>query len=123
MYPTKETDLARKGPTLQSISSRLERLEVLLSRLAENIQITTGFVAGGGAGESQTQVQVQSGANVNAIPSTRGPSKSTWELLLNDEQVGRDPTNSNIDLPLRDVSGFGFLRTHSLYFLLEIYYL
>jgi hypothetical protein len=36
VYPTKATDVERKGPSLQNVSSRLERMEILLSRLIES---------------------------------------------------------------------------------------
>lgn len=108
MYPTKDRDVARKTPNLQSISNRLERLEILLSRLSESIQVTTGSVAdrrrGGSDGESQTQNEVQSCANVNAIETAnQRPCKSTWELLLNDEKVVRHANSSNIENLLQDV--------------------
>ncbi|EEA26447.1 hypothetical protein EYB26_006155 [Talaromyces marneffei] len=92
VYPTKESDMARKAPTLQSIANRLERLEDLLSRLVEDGQITT-VAAGGRRRESQTQVPFHSGANVNRTeaanqhPSNQDPGASTWELLLNEEEV------------------------------------
>jgi hypothetical protein len=111
VYPTKDADLARKGPTLQNISDRLERLEVLLSGLIESSRVTVGSTTGcgGSGGESQTHIHVQSGANVNAIgtanqhPSNQRPSKLTWELLLNDERAIRDANASNIEDPPQDV--------------------
>ena len=114
VYPTKDTDVARKAPTLQSISNRLERLESLLSRFVESSQVTTtGSAAGSGGGsdrESQPQTRVQSGANVNATgtanphPSNQRPGNPTWELLLNDERVVRDANNSDIRDLSQDVS-------------------
>lgn len=86
VYPTKDS---QKGPTLQNISSRLERLEILLSRLAECSQVTTG----------STVDRVQSGANVNAMgtanqhPFSQRSRKSTWELLLNEGQGVRYVNN------------------------------
>jgi len=112
VYPTKARDVARKSPSLQSVSNRLERLEILLSRLIDSSQGTTGSAAAcdGDGGGTQTQIQVQPGANVNAIgtanqhPSDQLPCKLTWELLLNDERVVRYENNPNIaDLP-QDVS-------------------
>lgn len=111
MYPTKDRDAARKTITLQNISNRLERLEVLLSRFFEGSQATAGSAAdlGGGGGESQTQIQVQNCVNVNIIgtanqhSSDQHPCKSTWQLLLNDEQVVQFANHSDIELPLRDV--------------------
>lgn len=111
MYPSKDRDVARKSPSLQDISDRLERLEILLSRFSESSQVTTGSAGdrGGSDGESQTQIQVQSCANVNAtgtanqLPSFQRHCKSTWELLLNDEQVVRHANHSNIETLLRDV--------------------
>ncbi|OKL57330.1 hypothetical protein UA08_07458 [Talaromyces atroroseus] len=98
-YPTKESDMARKGPTLQSISNRLERLEVLLSRLAEGGQVTAG-AASGGSRDTQTQVQFHSDANINEIEaanqhsSNQDTGESTWELLLNEKEVVRYGNNS-----------------------------
>lgn len=97
MYPTKDS---QKGPTLQNISSRLERLEILLSRLAECSQVTTG----------STVDQVQSGANVNAMgtanqhPFSQHSRKSTWELLLNEGQGVRYVNNLDNEILLEDVS-------------------
>jgi hypothetical protein len=91
--------MARKGPTLQSISNRLERLEVLLSRLAEDGQVTTG-AAGRRRRESRSQAQFHSGVNVNRTeaanqhPSNQDPGASTWELLLNEEEVVQYADNS-----------------------------
>lgn len=115
VYPTKDKE---KGPNLQNISSRLERLEILLSRLAERSEITTGPVIdatdrghdrGCSGSEPQTQVQVQSGANTNKTgtanqhPSSQPSSKSTWELLLNDGQDARY-ANADIEILPHDVS-------------------
>lgn len=100
VYPTKESDMARRGgPTLQSISNRLERLEVLLVRLAEDGQVTTR-AAGGRRRELQTQVQFYSDVNINGTeaanqhPSNQAPGASTWELLLNEEEVVQYANNS-----------------------------
>lgn len=114
MYPTKDRE---KGPSLQNISTRLERLEVLLSRLAERSETPTVSAAycgrenGGNGGGPQSQTQVQFGANVNASrtanqhpPLRQQSSKSTWELLLNDGQGVRYVNNSNIECLLQDVS-------------------
>ena len=101
--------MARKTPTLQTISTRLERLEVLLSRFFEGSQVATGSAADRGGGESQTQTQVQHCANVKAIgtanqrSSNQRPCKSTWQLLLNDEQVVQSANKSDIEMLLRDV--------------------
>lgn len=109
MYPTKDRDVARKAPTLQNISNRLERLEVLLSRFVEGSQVTTGSAADRSGGESQTQIQVQHYANANAIGTANQHSssqrlcKSTWQLLLNDEQVVQPANNSDIEILLRNV--------------------
>lgn len=120
VYPTKDRDGVRKGPTLQNISNRLERLEILLSRFAESNQITTGSAVdrggGGSGGEPQSHVQVQSGANVNATgtenqhPPNQHPGNSTWGLLLNDGQVIRCVNNSNVEILLQDVSLDFFLE-------------
>lgn len=100
VYPTKESDMARRGgPTLQSISNRLERLEVLLVRLAEDGQVTTR-AAGGRRRELQTQVQFYSDVKINGSeaaihpPSNQDPGASTWELLLNEEEVVQYANNS-----------------------------
>lgn len=98
VYPTKDTDSARKGPTLQKISEQLERLEILLSRFAESSQVTRGSTANCPGGESQTQVQIQSGANAKKYRMSKpNPSGSTWELLLDDERLFRHTTNLNIE--------------------------
>ncbi|GAD93522.1 conserved hypothetical protein [Paecilomyces variotii No. 5] len=112
VYPTKDRE---KGPNLQNVSSRLERLELLLSRLAERIEVTTGPAInaidhghGGNGGESQTQIQVQSGAKVNATgsanqhPSSQHSNKSTWELLLNDGKDARYMNNPDTEMTLQD---------------------
>lgn len=117
VYPTKDRAGERKSPTLQSISDRLERLETLLSRLSESSQVATGSVpeAYDGGGGSHPGIPVPSYANANAIetphqpPSDQPPCKSTWELLLSDEQVVRFANNSNIEILLRDVSIFASL--------------
>ncbi|GAM35336.1 hypothetical protein TCE0_017f03597 [Talaromyces pinophilus] len=89
----------RGGPTLQSISNRLERLEVLLVRLAEDGQVTTR-AAGGRRRELQTQVQFYSDVKINGSeaaihpPSNQDPGASTWELLLNEEEVVQYANNS-----------------------------
>ena len=127
VYRTKSSEGARKSPTLQQISNRLERLEILLSRLFEGSQVTTESAADGGdgrgrgrgRGESQTQLQLQSGANVNATanqhPSDQHSSESTWELLLNDGQVLRHMNNLNIEILRQDVSLDFFLDSIKFY--------
>lgn len=102
VYPTKESDIARKGGiTLQSISNRLERLEVLLSRLADDGQVTTRS-ASSRRREPQTQAQFNSSGIVNRTEasnrlSSQDPSPSTWELLLNEEEVVQYANNSITD--------------------------
>jgi hypothetical protein len=109
VYPTKDKDETRKTITLQNISERLERLEVLLSRFLESSQVTTGSGADLGSGESQTQIQVQHCANVKATrpvnqrSSNQRPCKSTWQLLLNDGQVAQPTNNSDVEMLLQDV--------------------
>lgn len=111
VYPTKDKDVARKttSTTLQNISNRLERLEVLLSRFLEGSQVTMGSAADRGGGESQTQIQAQPYTNVKPIgtanqhSSNQPPCKSTWQLLLNDEQVVQPTNNSDIEMLLRYV--------------------
>ena len=115
VYPTKDRNVARNAPSLQNISNRLERLEILLSRFSESSQVTTGSAADyrRGGGESQAQIEVQSCANgsangsaigtVNQHPSNQPSSGSTWELLLNDEQAVRDENNSHSEILPRDV--------------------
>jgi hypothetical protein len=115
VYPTKDKDEARKPITLQNISNRLERLEVLLSRLIEAGQVTTRPIADRGSGETQAQIQVQHCANLKAVDTTNQPSsnqghrKSTWQLLLNDGQVVQSTSNSDTDALLQNV-GLDFLR-------------
>lgn len=110
VYPTKDKE---KGPSLQHISSRLERLEGLLARFVDrghvNIGPATadrGRYCGGSSAESQNQVQGSSGANANTagVASGQHSNKSTWEILLNDGQGIRDSSNPNIEILLRDVS-------------------
>ena len=103
VYRTKNSEVARKSLTLQTISNRLERLEILLSRFAESSRVTTESAAAGGGGsggESQSQVRLQSGANFNATanqrPSDNHSCKSTWELLLNDGQTGSETAPSHL---------------------------
>lgn len=109
VYPTRDPDSAQKTPTLQDISNCLKRLEILLSRFAESSEVTMGSAVddGGGRGrgrgraESEIQIQARPNASVNAVetasqrPSDRPPSKSTWEILLN---------NSDIEPLLQEVS-------------------
>jgi Fungal Zn(2)-Cys(6) binuclear cluster domain len=84
VYPTKNSEETRKPPTLQNISDRLERLEILLSRFAESSRVTTKSTVDGGGGSFQTQVQPNATAKQHS--SDQRPSKTTWELLLNDGQ-------------------------------------
>lgn len=96
VYPTKDSHVARKTPTLQDISNCLERLEPLLLRFVESSEVTSKFAASGGAGssggESQTRVRTHSGAkiNENGIADLnhyhQNPCKSTWELLWDSER-------------------------------------
>lgn len=105
----------RGGPTLQSISNRLERLEVLLVRLAEDGQVTTR-AAVSRRRELQTQVQFYSDVNVNGTeavnqqPSNQDPGASTWELLLNEDEVVQYANNSITE----NVSLFPFIQVTSL---------
>lgn len=95
MYPAKDRDEARKPVTLQNISNRLERLEVLLERFFEGSQVTTGSAADHrGGGQSQTQIQAQQRVHVNSIGTA---NKSTWQLLWNDEQVAQSASSSDIE--------------------------
>lgn len=111
MYPTNDKDEARKTVSLQNISNRLERLEVLLSRFLESGQVATVSAPDRGmsSGEPQTQIWVQHCANVKAIGtanqrlSTQPPGKSTWQLLLNDGQIVQSASNSDIEMLLQDV--------------------
>lgn len=113
VYPAKDRDVSRKSPTLQNISDRLERLEILLSRFAEINQDTPRPAAGrGGNGpgiDSQTQIPAHSCADVSPVGTADQPSsnqrssKSTWDLLLNDEEVVQDGDHSNIEILLQDV--------------------
>lgn len=109
VYPTKDKDEAPKTTTLQNISNRLERLEVLLTRFFEGTQTTTGSAADCGGGEFQTQIRPQRYANVKAIGTSNQPSsnqrlaKSTWQLLLNNEEVIQSANNSDTEILLQDV--------------------
>lgn len=116
LYPTKNSDTARRVPNLESIANRLDRLETLLSRFAESSQVptvsATVSVTDGGIGnsgsKSQTEVQPQPGADTHATasqhPSGQYPSKSTWELLLNEEQDAQYGDGFNVDILQQDVS-------------------
>ncbi|OIW32632.1 hypothetical protein CONLIGDRAFT_593940 [Coniochaeta ligniaria NRRL 30616] len=95
VYPTGDPDTAQKPPpTLRDISNRLEQLESLLSRLAERIEVPTGFVAdadggrsrGRGRGYGEPEIQVLARPD-RQHPSDRPSDKSTWELLLNNSNV------------------------------------
>jgi len=124
MYPTKDREVTRKAPTLQTISNRLERLEVLLSRCLEGSQATTGPTADHGGVEPQTQIRVQNSVNVNTTRSTNQdssnglPCRSTWQLLLNDEPVSAK--KSDEELLLQDVrlDFLGFPHALLLFFFL-----
>lgn len=97
--------MARKGPTLQNISDRLEQLEILLSRFAEGSQATTRDPAGATEGPSRTHTHVQSTTIVDAITGGKShTSGSTWELLLDHEQVVPHANNPNIEISPGDVS-------------------
>ncbi|RAO67797.1 uncharacterized protein BHQ10_003809 [Talaromyces amestolkiae] len=113
--------MARKGgPSLQSISNRLERLEVLLSRLAEDGQVTTR-AAGSRRRETQTQAQFNSSGNANRTgdsnrhSSNEDPGPSTWELLLNEEEVVQYANNSIADDedPVRNLQPAALETTYS----------
>lgn len=108
MYPTKHSEAARKHPTLQNISSRLERLEILLSRFAEeNRAIREPAADVSSRDSSQTRIQPHSGANIsvtaNQYQSDQQPCKSTWELLLNDAIADQDVNHPNTEILLLDV--------------------
>lgn len=85
VYPTRDPDAVRKPPTLRDISNCLERLESLLSGLAESGESTIDDSAGCAEPEIY---QTRPGASVNAIEPAkqllfkRPPKKSTWEILL-----------------------------------------
>lgn len=89
-YPTKDSD--GKAPTLQSISGRLERLESMISNLAQ------GQVSGPISEEPEPQVD----GVANRSPSDQN-SQGSWELLLNDGQGVHYVNNSNIKDLLPDV--------------------
>lgn len=102
VYPSGLNDVVtRKSPTLQDISNRLERLETLLSRFCDNSQVTKeSFDGGNGGGESQTQSQIRPSVNVDAIqhPPNQHIRKSTWDLLLNEQQVAQYANSSNVKI-------------------------
>lgn len=114
VYPTKNTGVTRKSPSLQSISTSLERLEVLLSRLADPTQVITRPSAGSGddgdAGRSRGQFQAQSGAkfdateHANQCSSSQPSYKSTWELLLHDGRVAMHSDKLNTEDQRQNVS-------------------
>lgn len=100
VYPTKDPDAVRKPPNLRDISNCLERLEVLLSRLADSGEAAID----NGAGHTEPEIyQTRPSTSVNAIrpakqlPFNRAQNKSTWEILLN---------NSDSEPLLQDVGLF-----------------
>lgn len=99
-YPTKDKDVVRRTTALQHISNRLEHLEFLLSSLVENGQTTTGIVRDHGDDVTQTQIQIPRVAHVKARraaderSSKPDPSKSTWQIVLDDEQDLQSGSNS-----------------------------
>lgn len=130
VYPTKSSDVARKSPSLQTISSRLERLEVLLSRLTDSPQSSAGTtpVYSGSGSQPQIQIQARPSANVNTIgitnqqPSEKRPSKLTWELLLNDEPAVQAEDTSNIESLPQNVS-LGFSSSLNFTFALQTHHI
>ena len=110
VYPAKDKDAARKSTaTLQSISNRLEQLEGLLSSLVEGSQATTGSGADHGDDYFRTRIRDQCHANAKALGTTNENSsgehscKSTWQLLLNDDQAAQSPKDSDIESLLQEV--------------------
>ncbi|PNP56930.1 hypothetical protein THARTR1_03077 [Trichoderma harzianum] len=104
VYPTRDPDAAQKPCTLRDISNRLERLEGLLSLLAERSGVSTGIEpdggsgsgSGSGRGRAEPEITTQArpiSANANTIrtgrqqPSDRPSDKSTWELLMNNSNI------------------------------------
>ncbi|KAL7939071.1 hypothetical protein V8C35DRAFT_145 [Trichoderma chlorosporum] len=96
VYQTRDPDAAQKPPTLRDISNRLERVEGLLSLLAERSEVSTRFAAhdgrGRGRGGAEPEITIQGrpiSANANTVRtgrqqlSGRPSDKSTWELLMN----------------------------------------
>lgn len=87
IYPTRDKD-EQKSPTLQRISDRLERLELLLSRIVEPCVSAT----------SSAEHHVQH------APSFPWSERETWELLVNDGSILQYVNNSNLRDLLQNVS-------------------
>lgn len=110
VYPTKPAPDAegivpvKKGPSLQNISNRLERVESLLTRLVERSEGLGSFVVplpSRTASEKERSVHIDTPPCNASSPRTgetdksqqsqqtqQGPS-TTWEILLNDERDER----------------------------------
>jgi hypothetical protein len=106
VYPTRHTAVERKEISLRNLSTRLERLENLLSGSVESSQVDAWSTAGRSGGEAPAQIQVQSSVIANAHRTARQqlPNGSVWELLLNEEGYVRHRDNSNLETLPQDVS-------------------
>ena len=93
VYPTRDSDVAQKPPTLRDISNRLELLESLLTLLVQRSGVPTASVAkavdGRARGDAEPEIPVQSRPTASNTrtgrhhPSDPRSDNATWELLLN----------------------------------------
>ena len=105
-YPTKDTNVATRTPTLHDLANSLERVELLLARLVGRSQKTPGVAKDGGGhsnrcGAGQPRAQARSNVQVDKNGSANLPHsfphhfKSTWDLLRKKEQAGRQGDSSS----------------------------
>jgi hypothetical protein len=101
VYPTKEPDVAQKNITLRDISKRLDRLEILISRIVDGTEASVRNVASGGDDCRGEQIQAEPVANPSQCQSH---DSSTWKILLNDERAIQYAINERFISLLQDVS-------------------
>lgn len=110
VYSSKTTSVESKDASLQSISSRLDRMEVLLSFLIESQQGVTGSATTHDTKNSQNQDLTLSGTDTSPTGrssrpmSSRGSCKPTWDLLLNEDRALPRETNLATDISSQEVS-------------------
>lgn len=106
VYPTKPQPDAdggvptRKGPSLQSISSRLERVEELLTRLVDRTDVPQKPTSSSSSclpsrpqnprrGSHPVDLRPQLPPRTQDAQGQQNQPSTTWEILLNDEQDER----------------------------------
>lgn len=89
VYPEKHTAETQKSSTLQDLSDRLQRVEVLLTRIAEgNVGVTSISDQHTPEYRSRKTNKTGNGADiVGSLSAGKGSKRSTWELLLNKSDV------------------------------------